>query len=74
MSFRGGLQSDEESFEGTDLAIMEYRRVIKPIGRPISRKEAMRIARQVLEKAERERIELAEREAERGLDWEGDRS
>ena len=40
------------------------------IGRPISRAEALRISRQILERAERERIELAEWEAERGIQWE----
>ena len=40
------------------------------IGRPISRAEALWISRQVLERAERERIELAEWEAMRGLQWE----
>ena len=35
-----------------------------------SREEALRIARGVLERAERERIELAEQEAKRGLQWE----
>lgn len=40
------------------------------IGKPISRMEALRIARQILERAERERIELAEWEAKRGIQWE----
>jgi len=35
--------------------------------RPISRAEALRIARQILECAERERIEIVEREAKRGI-------
>lgn len=40
------------------------------IGRPISRVEALRIASQILERAERERLELAEWEAKRGIQWE----
>ena len=36
-------------------------------GRPISRADALQIARQVLERAERERLELAEWEAQRGI-------
>jgi hypothetical protein len=40
------------------------------IGKPISRAEALQIARQVLENAERERLEFAEWEAQRGLGWE----
>lgn len=40
------------------------------IGRPISRAEALRIAQQILEHAERERLELAEWEAKRGIQWE----
>ena len=40
------------------------------IGRPISRAEALRVARQIIECAEQERIQLAEWEAERGIQWE----
>lgn len=40
------------------------------IGRPISRAEALRIAGHILEQAERERTELAEWEAKRGIQWE----
>lgn len=40
------------------------------IGRPISRTEALQIARQVIESAEQERIQLAEWEAKRGIQWE----
>jgi hypothetical protein len=40
------------------------------IGRSISRVEALRIARHILERAERERIQLAEWEAKRGIQWE----
>ena len=40
------------------------------IGRRISRREALRITRQILARAERERMELAEWEAERGILWE----
>ncbi|MBN1984633.1 MAG: hypothetical protein JW795_24115 [Chitinivibrionales bacterium] len=40
------------------------------IGKPISRIEALRIARQILEQAEKERIEIAEFEAKRGIQWE----
>ena len=43
------------------------------IGRPISRTEALRIARQIIECAEQERIQLAEWEAERGIQWEEDK-
>ena len=39
------------------------------IGRPITRKEALRIARQIIECAEQERIQLAEWEASRGMQW-----
>lgn len=40
------------------------------VGRPISRADALRIASQILERAERERMELAEWEAKRGIQWE----
>ena len=40
------------------------------IGRSISRSEALRIARQIIERAEQERIQFAEWEAERGIYWE----
>lgn len=40
------------------------------IGRPISRTEALQIARQIIESAEQERIQLAEWEAKRGIQWE----
>ena len=40
------------------------------IGRKISRAEALQIARQILVCAERERIQLAEWEAKRGIQWE----
>ncbi len=39
------------------------------IGRPISRAEALQIASQILVCAERERIQLAEWEAKRGIQW-----
>ena len=39
------------------------------IGRPISRAEALRISREILERAERGRFELAEWEAARGIQW-----
>lgn len=41
------------------------------IGRRVSRMEALRIARSILERAERERQELVEWEAMRGIQWEG---
>ena len=40
------------------------------IGRPISRLDALRIARQIIECAEQERIQLAKWEGERGIQWE----
>ena len=40
------------------------------IGRPITQAEALRIACQILEQAERERLEIAEFEATRGIQWE----
>ena len=43
------------------------------IGRSISRTEALRIVRQIIERAEQERIQLAELEAVRGIQWEEDR-
>lgn len=39
------------------------------LGKPISRKDAIRMALQILERAERGRIELAEWEAERGIQY-----
>jgi hypothetical protein len=39
------------------------------IGRLISRSEALRIARKILEKAETERIEIFEWEAAHGIQW-----
>ncbi len=40
------------------------------LGRFISRAEALRIAREILEQAERERLVIAEYEAARGIQWE----
>lgn len=40
------------------------------IGRFISRSEALRICRQILHKAERERLNFADFEAVRGIQWE----
>jgi hypothetical protein len=39
------------------------------IGRFVSRREALRIARQILDQAERERLAIAEFEAARGVQW-----
>jgi hypothetical protein len=39
------------------------------IGRVISRSEALQMARQILEQAERERLAFAEFEAARGIQW-----
>lgn len=39
------------------------------IGRPITRTEALRISCQIIEQAERERLELAKWEAKRGIQW-----
>ena len=40
------------------------------VGRPVTRTEALRIARQILERAERERFDITEFEAVRGIQWE----
>lgn len=40
------------------------------LGRPISRSEVLRITAQILEQAERERLELASREAKQGIQYE----
>jgi hypothetical protein len=40
------------------------------LGRFISRAEALRIAREILDRAERERLDIAEYEAARGVQWE----
>ena len=40
------------------------------VGRPVSRTEALRVARRALERAERRRMETAEFEAARGIQWE----
>ena len=42
------------------------------IGRSISRVEALRIAQQIIESAERERIQVAVWEADQGIQWEDD--
>lgn len=39
------------------------------IGRRISRAEALQISRSILDRAERERLALADFEAERGIQW-----
>lgn len=39
------------------------------VGRRISRAEALQISRSILERAERERLALAELEAQRGIQW-----
>ncbi len=48
------------------VTIAVYRAII---GRPISRSEALWTARQILEKAERERLAYSELEASRGIQW-----
>lgn len=40
------------------------------IGKRITRMDALRIARQIIESAEQERIQFAEWEAKRGIQWE----
>jgi hypothetical protein len=40
------------------------------LGRFISRSEALRLARQILEQAEQERLVIATLEAARGINWE----
>lgn len=40
------------------------------VGRPVSRAEALRTARAILERAEQERLALAENEARVGIQWE----
>lgn len=40
------------------------------VGRRITRAEALQLARQIIERAERERRELVELEASRGIQWE----
>lgn len=44
--------------------------IYQEIGRFVSRTEALKIARQILEEAERERIAIADFEAARGIKWE----
>jgi len=39
------------------------------IGRPVTRAEALRIAREIIERAENERIQFAEGEGKRGIQW-----
>lgn len=39
------------------------------VGRFISRSEALKLARRILEQAEQERLTIAEMEAARGIDW-----
>ena len=43
------------------------------LGRPVSRHEALLISRQIMERAERERLEFAIWEAERDVQWESER-
>lgn len=40
------------------------------VGRAVSRAEALQITRRILERAEHERLVLAESEARRGIEWE----
>lgn len=42
----------------------------EPIGKPVTRAEALQIATNILERAERERREYAVWEASRGIQWE----
>jgi len=48
------------------ITISVYRDII---GRPISLSEAKRIARNILVDAERERLQIAENEASKGIQW-----
>lgn len=41
----------------------------RAVGRPVSRFEALRIAREILDQAEEERLAIAGLEAARGIDW-----
>ena len=57
---------DRRRRDGSTVALVfEY-----VIGRSISRAEALRISRQIIEYAEQERIQLADWEAKRGIQWE----
>lgn len=42
------------------------------IGKVISQTEALHIVRNILENAEKERLKIAEYEAERGIQWENE--
>jgi hypothetical protein len=44
----------------------------KKLGRYISRREAIQLSRSILQKAEQERLALAELEAKQGIQWEDD--
>lgn len=44
-----------------------------PVGRRISRQEALKISMETLEKAESDRLQLAAQEAARGAQWEDER-
>ncbi|HUW32805.1 MAG TPA: hypothetical protein VM223_14455 [Planctomycetota bacterium] len=68
----GSLYSDDEWVAEQCQWCDERSRLLEQyetIGRPISHDEAMRIARETLETAERERIEVARAEAERGIQY-----
>lgn len=61
----GGAVATSSATDGTAVA---KRQEAAP-GRAVSRAEAMRIAQRILERAERERLVLAENEARRGIQW-----
>ena len=51
-------------------ATTAFRLTQETVGRPISRAQALRVARGILARAERERLEAADVEAARGIQWE----
>lgn len=50
-------------------ALTTHRIIQEIVGVPISRSEALTIARQIMETAEKERLAIADFEAVRGIDW-----
>lgn len=62
------LNEIEEVLRGDAMVTMSIHQEV--LGRFISRAEALRIARGILDQAERERLVIAEYEAARGIQWE----
>lgn len=65
-SFEDDLWIDNDKHSNATVSPNDFK---SAIGRPISRAEALQVARSIRERAERERFAIADAEARRGIEW-----